>query len=107
MESLKLGESLETIGDGAFEKCKSLRSLVVPANVKKIGRDAFKECKGLRSLTFNGMRMKEIEKMSKYWAIPWNTGLLSVVSIPDEEDEADAFAKFLRLKGEIDEQDGS
>jgi hypothetical protein len=43
--------SVTSIGDYAFESCRSLTSLTIPASVTSIGYGAFAYCSGLTSLT--------------------------------------------------------
>lgn len=44
------GASVVAIGDSAFEKCGSLRSVSLPASLRMIGNRAFSNCGSLRSL---------------------------------------------------------
>lgn len=44
-------QGVESIGDGAFYECKSLKSITLPQGVKSIGNRAFYECKALTSIT--------------------------------------------------------
>jgi hypothetical protein len=41
---LKLTSYMDTIAESAFEACKNLTSLTIPANIKTIGNYAFKDC---------------------------------------------------------------
>ncbi|MGN0468229.1 MAG: leucine-rich repeat protein [Acutalibacteraceae bacterium] len=41
LKSVNLGPNVETIGNGAFEKCVSLEKLELPASLKEIGCSAF------------------------------------------------------------------
>lgn len=50
LQSIKLPQSLETIGDKAFSGCKSVKSLVLPDNVKTIGRTAIYDMTALEKL---------------------------------------------------------
>ncbi len=51
LTSIILPESLTSIGDGAFSDCSGLASLILPESVISIGFAAFKNCSGLASLT--------------------------------------------------------
>ena len=46
------GSQLESIGEYAFERCRSLESFTVPAEVREIGKLAFANCTSLKSLRF-------------------------------------------------------
>ena len=50
LESLTIGNSVETIGDNAFENCKKLREIIIPNSVTTIGRYAFQYCRELREI---------------------------------------------------------
>ncbi len=41
LESISLPEGVISIGDGAFSKCKSIRTLIIPESVRQIGIGAF------------------------------------------------------------------
>lgn len=51
LKSLKLGSGLVSIGAGAFKGCTSLGSVTIPAKVTSIGKDAFNGCKALGKIT--------------------------------------------------------
>ena len=42
--------SVTSIGNAAFEKCRSLTSIEIPSSVTSIGYEAFSECSGLTSI---------------------------------------------------------
>lgn len=48
---IKLSNSLEYIGNSAFESCSSLKKINIPDNVKKIGDYAFYNCTSLVKIT--------------------------------------------------------
>ena len=48
---IKFDGEVTEIGDGAFYKCSSLESIVIPEIVTSIGGSAFRECSSLRSIT--------------------------------------------------------
>ena len=51
MTSLTIPSSVTSIGESAFEYCRSLTSLTIPSSVTKIRHYAFRYCRGLTSLT--------------------------------------------------------
>jgi hypothetical protein len=51
LESIVIANSVDTIGESAFEGCGSLPSLTIPNGVKYIGRRAFRDCYILSPVT--------------------------------------------------------
>ena len=49
--SYSIPNSVETIGDSAFDGCESLVSVTIPGSVKSIGSYAFYDCTSLTSVT--------------------------------------------------------
>lgn len=52
--SFIIPDGVTSIGDNAFDNCKSLTNLVIPDSVISIGWYAFSYCDSLTSITFNG-----------------------------------------------------
>ena len=52
VESIELGESVEVIGESAFEECFALENVDIPASLKTIGDYAFSSCEKLVSVRF-------------------------------------------------------
>lgn len=52
--SVTIGNSVTSIGYGAFWGCSSLASAAIPNSVTSIGERAFQDCTGLSSVTFDG-----------------------------------------------------
>ena len=50
LRSINIGNSIKTIGNGAFEYCDSLKSVTVGSSVETIGNSAFYSCTGLTSV---------------------------------------------------------
>jgi len=51
LASVTFGNSVTTIGESAFFRCRALRSVVIPNTVTTIGDNAFADCRALRSVT--------------------------------------------------------
>ena len=49
--SLKIPESVTSIGSSAFHNCVGISSLIIPNSVVTIGRYAFEGCKNLTNIT--------------------------------------------------------
>ncbi len=52
LRQLKLGSTVRTVGDAAFEGCSSLETATILASDITIGKNAFAGCGALRSITF-------------------------------------------------------
>ena len=44
IQAIDLPDSLQTIGNHAFENCTSLKSITIPSSVTSIGYNAFENC---------------------------------------------------------------
>ncbi len=56
MASLRIGNSVKSIGDYAFRDCTSLTDLAIPDSVTSIGYEAFGDCTSLTNVTIgNGV----------------------------------------------------
>lgn len=51
LTTVRLPNSLRSIGIKAFGECESLESIIIPRDVEYIGREAFKHCYNLASIT--------------------------------------------------------
>ena len=51
LESVKISEGLETIGDEAFYRT-AIKSIILPASLRTISWGAFRECGHLETVTF-------------------------------------------------------
>jgi len=51
IQEISIGDSVTSIGSGAFYKCTSLASITIPNCVTSIGNYAFRDCTGLTSVT--------------------------------------------------------
>ena len=60
---------MTSIGHGAFNGCRGLTSVTIPASVTSIGDWAFYDCSGLTSMTFSGKDKATVQNMGYY---PWS-----------------------------------
>lgn len=69
--NFELGLPVKSIGDGAFDGCKSLTSITIPDSVTSIDNSAFGGCISLKTIKFNGTKSqwKAIQKSSD-----WDSG---------------------------------
>ena len=49
-KSIAIPDSVTSIGEGAFYGCESLKSIIIPGSVTSIGKNAFYGCKSLKSV---------------------------------------------------------
>lgn len=76
LTSVSLG-SVNTIGAGAFEGCKALKTVIIPSSVNSVGAGAFAGCTALKSISITS-RMAEIpDRMFM------NCSALSNITIPN------------------------
>lgn len=54
IRSIQLPQSLEIIENWAFDHCKKLEHIIIPAGVREIGRGAFYSCSSLREVVIEG-----------------------------------------------------
>ena len=54
IKSIQLPQSLEIIENWAFDHCKKLERIIIPAGVRKIGRGAFYSCSSLKKSSLKG-----------------------------------------------------
>ena len=60
--SVRFNDGLQKIGDDAFSKCSSLKSITLPSTVTEIGINAFGDCRNLRVVIFN----EGLQKIGNY-----------------------------------------
>ena len=77
MSTVNIGESVESIPEYAFYKCKSLTNITIPDSVTDIGEYAFSNCTGLKRLTI-GNSVTSIGELAFQ-----NCTELKSVTIPD------------------------
>lgn len=56
LTSVKIPNSVTSIGLGAFANCSNLTSITIPSSVKSIEEDAFKECSSLTKVNYLGTK---------------------------------------------------
>lgn len=77
IRSVKIPESVEYIGKGAFSKCKNLQSINIPENVKSIEPYVFAECDSLSDISLSD----ETEKIG--YSSFYGSGIENI-KIPDK-----------------------
>ncbi len=65
LRNLTIPEGVRSVPEYAFEQCRYLRNVILPATIEKIGRNAFYGCKGMPSLRLND-GIKEIGDSAFY-----------------------------------------
>lgn len=63
LKKVVVQEGVRSIGKGAFDECKSLRSITIPKSVRKIGKDAIPHNDG--KIVIKGENGSWIEKYAK------------------------------------------
>ncbi len=75
--SVTLNEGLESIGNNAFQTCKTITDIIIPNSVKTIGKYAFGICFGLKTIKL-GSGLTQIGEFAFY-----NCSNLLGIEIPD------------------------
>jgi hypothetical protein len=70
LTSVTIGNSVTSIGDGAFHSCSGLTSVTIPNSVTSIGRYAFHSCSGLTSVTIPNSVTSIGERAFYGWDLP-------------------------------------
>jgi hypothetical protein len=93
MASIGISDSVEIIGESAFQWCEKLTKIVIPDNVRSIGVNAFKNCASLSNVTFS----KSLTCISENAFI--NCSSLASLTIPNSVTSIEdyAFANCTRL----------
>ena len=98
--TLTLPNSIITIGENAFYKCKKLTGdLIIPHNVNFIGEQAFGECTGFNGNLVIGNNVKQIGKRAFYGCSELTGDLIIPDSVTDIESEA--FKDCSKLTGKL------
>jgi hypothetical protein len=90
VETVSMDDSVEVIGDKAFEHCNNLKSIRLSKNIKKIGLNAFLGCESLTEIFIPA----SVEKIHE-WAFSYCPNL--VINC-DELTIAEEYAKKNNLK---------
>lgn len=77
LTSVTFPESLKVIGKFAFNHCSGLKDVVIPNCVTKIAQGAFNDCSGLKELTLGGDSLEYIGQSAFY-----NNASLEEITIP-------------------------
>ena len=95
VQNVVIPETVEVIGDYAFEGADNLKEITILDNVKEIGAGAFQDCNNLSEVVLPDGITKISEQMF------YSCGNLETVSIPDTvvSIENRAFSDCLLLKG--------
>ena len=76
LTNILLPESIEKIGENAFNGCAHIASITIPANATSIGNKAFYDCSVLKSVVIpEGSKLKEIGQYS--FSFPGSTGIVT------------------------------
>ena len=84
LKTVRLPDTLERIGDHAFEGCLKLEKIDLPEAITEIGKDAFKDCDALRRATFAG----DAEAFAALTIGSGNEALTDVLEAPKAEEPA-------------------
>ena len=69
LKSIKIPNSVVNIGEGAFFNCKSLTSIDIPKSVTSIGDDAFTGCNNLSFLVISKFTSRFGPKVFESWSL--------------------------------------
>ena len=84
LKTVRLPDTLERIGDHAFEGCLKLEKIDLPEAITEIGVDAFKDCDALRRATF----ADDAEAFAALTIGSGNEALTDVLEAPEAEEPA-------------------
>lgn len=88
LSSIKIPDTVTTIGIGAFSGCKSLTTIAIPERVTSIGGNAFTDCENLTSVEgFDKLKISSIEQYTFC-----GCKKLSAITLPDTVKKIDAYA---------------
>ena len=80
LKSIKIPNSIKSIGNYAFENCISLTSINIPSSVEWIGHCVFENCTSLKQVVFEGKTIDQVKAMDNY---PWGIKDESIVKCYD------------------------
>lgn len=78
LRSVKIPNSVTTIGMSAFQDCDSLESIEIPENVANIYVLAFAGCERLDTLVFNARNLEVFPTQTNYLPFPSNISYLEI-----------------------------
>lgn len=88
LSSIKIPDTVTTIGIGAFSGCKSLTTIAIPERVTSIGGNAFTNCENLTSV--EGFDKLKISSIEQYTFCGCNK--LSSITLPNTVKKIDTYA---------------
>ena len=58
LTSISIPDSVVSLGNGAFQNCRSLKSVTIPASLTDFGSYMFSNCSNLTTVEFKGSKSK-------------------------------------------------
>ena len=101
LEEISLPDTLERIGEQAFEGCEKLEKVELPESLTEIGKDAFKDCVKLRKAAFAG----DAEAFALLQIGEGNEHLTNVLRAPEDAAVRNAIA-LIDAIGAVSEDSG-
>ena len=96
--SITIPNSVSTIGDYAFDGCKSLQSVTIGAFVQSIGKGAFQDCSNLKEMVFYPTKVPTVGEST----IPNSTNFQ--IRCPDERSYRHVLDNFYNFEFKIYEK---
>ena len=74
IQSVVVGEHIESIGDNAFDNCKSLKTVEIAGSISKIGKNLFKGATAITDITAPISVVEQVENKLKLVNVTFNAG---------------------------------
>ena len=81
LTSVTIGNSVKSIGDYAFRGCSSLTGVTIPESVTSIGDSAFYNCTGLTEINYNATECSDLSSRNYVFACAGQSGMGIMVTI--------------------------